>query len=71
MVLGVGFCPIAVSLGIKILHLGGRILKTLDIEREIKQLDILRQDFYREEKQQDVLRGAETFLLARKLKLRK
>lgn len=71
MVSGVSFCPIAVSSEIKIFPLGGKLLKTLDVEGEMKQLYILRQDFYREEKQQGVLKGAEAFLLASKLKIRK
>ena len=70
MVLGVSFCPIAVSLETQIFHPGGKLLKTLDVERETKQLDILRQDFYIEEKQQNVLKGVDAFLPARKLKLR-
>lgn len=50
-------CYIAVSSKIKVFHFGGKLTKKHNIAVKVKQRHIIRQDFYKEVKKQDVLKG--------------
>ena len=66
MVSGVSFCPITVSSEIKIFHLAGKLLKTLDETTGYFKTGLLQRG-----ETPEYLRGAEAFLLASKLKIGK